>query len=200
MEPNQCQLARRQPGDGFWGKPHIDTPHGAQRDAAHHNCTVIAGVVLDGAMHARDDAGALLVAPGSHRAFAAAFRDHGACARCRGGGGVVFYGHDRDKSVATAESTAAHYLGAEPPLAHVRARPGAAFIVHHQVLHSVREVAPTRGRLIVYFRGAGRPAGEAAAPRGDERRRPRDAAAEGARGAAGRGAGRRRRGARQRRL
>ena len=166
MEPNQCQLARREPGDGFWGKPHIDTPHGAQRDGApHHNCTATVGVVLDGAMHARDDAGALLVAPGSHRAFAAAFRDHGACARCRGfgGGGVVrFYGHDRDKSVATAESTAAHYLGAEPPLAHVRARPGAAFLVHHQVLHSVREVAPDApGRLIVYFRvRAKRPAGE----------------------------------------
>ncbi|KAH8055530.1 hypothetical protein JL720_14271 [Aureococcus anophagefferens] len=140
MEPNQCQLARRQPGDGFWGKPHIDTPHGAQRDARRTTTA-------------------------RHRAFAAAFRDHGACARCRGfgGGGVVrFYGHDRDKSVATAESTAAHYLGAEPPLAHVRARPGAAFIVHHQVLHSVREVAADApGRLIVYFRvRAKRPAGE----------------------------------------
>jgi len=134
---NSAQLARRCVGEIEWSEMHVDQPAAKQRvGATQQNYTMLCGFMLEGATAERDDAGNLLVAPGSHQALAAAFKKvHGDT--------IAWHGHAKQ---------ADHYLGYQPKLKAVRMRSAQVVLMHHQVFHKVAANRSSRDRFCIYFR------------------------------------------------
>jgi len=140
---NQIQVAVKMPGfKGYRSmrrmyrasSGHIDQPDGGKKPGKQLcNFSALLGIVLGGDTASRDDAGNLFVAPGTHTKFAEAFRK-------------------LDHPPRWHPPVVDHYGCSKAPMVAVRARPGQAFLVHHQVVHGVAPNNSSKDRVHVYFR------------------------------------------------